>query len=505
MATLFVEGFDKYGQPGEVNPDVSELMIQGEWTSHGTTPVNIAAGLSHTGYSLYSTGGTESWVSRTLPAFSARLIGGFRFVINTGGVSFAPLIAFRDVGVQQCALRVNVDGTITLLRGDYFFSNVDLATSGASVSFGVTHYLEFDIAFGDTANYTIYLDGGQIMTGTADTKVTANASANGIVIGNNSGLNSTFPVTFDDLYIFDTTGAHNNAVLLTCPRIETRYPNSDVSADFTNVATIFGTKNSVYNGADAPGVTLFLQRYTANVSHTINSVSCVPTVSAATAKFKAVLYSDSAGLPNSRLSTGTEVTGTTAQAILTGDLSTPTALTNGTAYWVGFITDSSVALRLADNLNQGFKAANVYASGAPATAPVMTQNVPSWVLWGNCTGAATNWSAVAVNPAPANYARISSDNVGDADLYGFPPLHADEATIYCVAVKGNFKRSDTGPRTIDLKIVSGASSGSGDNAGITSGSDYGWEDTHFERDPDGGVAWSLAAANAINAGPSVAS
>jgi len=74
----------------------------------------------------------------------------------------------------------------------------------------------------------------------------------------------------------------------------------------------------------------------------------VSSATSGTAKFKAVVYADSAGAPGSLLSSGTEVVGCTSGSTLTGALITPQSLTAGTPCWIGFITDTSVVLQQAD-------------------------------------------------------------------------------------------------------------------------------------------------------------
>lgn len=507
MAVIFLEGFDKYGPISELNPTLADLMIQGEWTSHGGTPesMNIVAGLSRTGTAFRYGGGTAAWVSKTLPGNYTTLIGGVRFTWETAGSFFGPIIQFGDVASAQVGIELLVNGTFSLVRGAYFGATT-IDTSTASISQGETHYLEWTITFGNSAAYHLYLDGLSILSGTGDTQATSNAYANTIVIGNNSGLNGLCDITLDDLYLFDTTGSVNNAVLNTNPRIETRFPQADAQTEFINASSLFGNSNSINSGTNAPGSnTLFIRKFTSSVDQDIQSVSCIPAGTDGIAKFKAVVYSDSTGIPDALLSDGVEITGTTAGTTLTSVLNTPTSLTAATDYWIGFITDTSVLLHVTDVLTFGQKASNTYGSGAPDPAPAMTTSQIDWSLWGNCTGAATNWQSVSQNPVAGDLSAIASANVGDEDLYELPVLTASDATIYSIGVKLNFKRSDSGARTVDIRLLSGATDDPGTNAGITAGTDYSWHNTYFDQDPDGDIDWTLTTANAIQVGQKVAS
>lgn len=510
MATIFLEGFDKYGAAGEENPDPGDLMVQGEWTSHGSVPSwYLAPGLSHTGCCFAYGGGTDSWVAKTLPDTYHRLIGGVRFQWTNVGV-FGPIIQFRNGTNAQISFLLEPDGRLTVVQGGFAYGlfgvGDPIATSDVSISQGETHYLEWDITFDNAGSYHLWLDGLSIMADTADTSRDGAPQATGIVIGNNSGMNALGGIALDDLYLFDTTGTTNNAPLLTNPRIETRFPNADVQTQFENSSSLLGVSNSVTDQAsDPPGANqLFLRKLTSSVNQTILSVSCIPTETSGSAKFASVLYADNAGSPGALLSAGTEVIGTTAHTALTSNLTTPIALTASTAYWSGFIVNTSVALRRSDSLTLGQKAANTYTSGAPDPAPAMTTTQPDWIVYGNCQGATTNWESVSQNPVAGDLSSIQSSSPGDQDLYSVPILAADEADIYSIAVKASFKRSDSGPRTVDLRLKSGAVNSAGSNSGLTSGTSYEWNDTYFDLDPDGDVAWDLISANAIQVGPKIA-
>ena len=55
MATVFIDGFDKYGPVGQTNPTPVNLLTAGEWTSvTGTAGGNVAvvSPLSFTGYCI---------------------------------------------------------------------------------------------------------------------------------------------------------------------------------------------------------------------------------------------------------------------------------------------------------------------------------------------------------------------------------------------------------------------------------------------------------------------
>jgi hypothetical protein len=401
MAVLFIEGFDKYLQYAS-NPSnfVGVLLTQGEWTSYTTnnnvnttTTLNMANPLSSTGYALQMTSGNitaQSGITKTLAANYSRLICGFRFSLSsissspTGG----PGISFSDGGTAQCSVTFNAAGTISVRTGS--INGTVIATSSASIGTNSTHYLEVDITFGSSANYVVYLDGVQIISGTGATKTTGNSYANGFTMG--SGYqNATLTVNsliIDDLYLFDTTGTTNNAVLLTSPRVETQYPTGDSSVGFTVGNTQLGPSYNYTLNANAPAANLlFLLPFTPKCNFNLQGVTIFPTTTASGAHVKSVCYSDSGGSPGTLLGTGAQVTGVTVDNAVVSAFGSTIALTSGTQYWLGFIIDTSFTVQLVDNSTPGVSVSNTYSSGAPATAPAMSTGKPRWNLWGYGPGA----------------------------------------------------------------------------------------------------------------------
>jgi hypothetical protein len=494
MVALFIEGFDKYGPPNTVAANVNAMLTANEWTTSSITAANIVAALSATGYALLlGTGGT---LSKTLASNYSRLIGGFRFSGTLGASQNMP--SFLDGSSAQCTITLSTSGVIALRTGN---GAGTILSSGATISAGTTHYLEWDITFGASASYTVYLDGAVLFTGTGNTRGgTSNNFANVFNFTGGSG-----GVTIDDLYLFDTTGSQNNAVLLTSPRVETQFPNADSSVQFSFGAAILGSASQRVSATNAPGANqLFLRTFTPTQNGVLNSVSCIPGATSAGANFKAVAYSDNSGVPNSLLSSGSQVTGATSGTTLTGALVTPQTLAAGTAYWIGFITDTSVALQEVDSTTTGQKASNTYGSGAPGTAPTMTTGQASWIIYGNLTGVSVNFYEDAIpsnqNQAVGDPSYVFDSSSGHEDLYNFPALSVTPSAIYAVAVKGYCKRSDSGSRTVSLRVKSGATDSGGTATGQSPGTSYGWLDSFFETDPNTSAAWTPGNLNAATSG-----
>lgn len=246
-----------------------------------------------------------------------------------------------------------------------------------------------------------------------------------------------------------------------------------------------------------------LRKYTCEASGNLQSVSAVFNTTSAGALLKAVIYADngSGTAPAALIAVGSEVTGTTANAVATLPFSVPIAITATTTYWIGYITNTSLniyAITTATTL--GFRAANTYTSGAPGTAPTMTSGQPSYSLWGNLTGTTNNAAAVShtVYGGSANY--VQSATPGDEDLYDFQDLTSSPSAIYTVAVKALVSKTDTGVRTVNLRAKSGSTTSNGSNAGqalLTS--DY-FYSSYFNLDPDTGTPWTPTSADAAKFG-----
>lgn len=498
MAAIVIEGFDKYGIANNTTFGVAgpPPISQGGWslvTGFGT--VAVAAPLSATGQAMSliigSTGVLK--MSKTLPANFARLIGGFRFSSQITGLCG---ITFLDNTTDQFSINVQpTSGFISVNQG---LNGTQLQISSAAVAGNTIHYLEYDVTFnasGILGGWTVWLDGVQILNGTGVTAQTANNFANVFQFYSNNGVAGEVFVV-DDVYVFDSSGTHNNAVLLSNPDVVTQFATSDNSIALVNQGNVFGFTFSVASdGFFIVANTLYLLPFTPPVNCTINAIVVNVRTASVAAKIKGVIYADNAGIPGTLKSSGTEVVGA-----VVGDelfpLVTPQALTAGVQYWLGVITDTSFdTVQYSFQNAQGFSASNTYASGAPGTAPGMTSGFHAPVLFGACTGATTNWESEALNPPIGDLSSVASATPGDTDLYGFPNLPTAITTVYAVAVSANCRLSAPGSHTFNTVAKSGGTSGNGSKTNIPPTTSYAWYDSYFEVDPNTGSPWTPAAIN----------
>ena len=496
MAVVFIDGFDKYGALNAVTGNVGTLLLEGEWTSQAAGSPTIVAGLSSTGSAMQIVYGASSAADliKTFSSTWTRLIGGIRFNANLVGQNSG--FGFASNGTSACTITINTAGTISLRTGNN--GGTALSTSSSTVSANATHYLEWDITFGASSSYQVWLDGVSIFSGTGNT-------ANGVSNVNQfQFFGQSQTIIFDDFYLFDSTGGTNNAVLNTNPRIETQFPTADSSVQFSFGAAVLGQATQGVSTTNAPGANeLFLRKYTTGPSATLASVSCIPGATNASAKFKAVVYADSSGPTGSTLATGAEVTGTTNGTTLSSTFASPPTLSASTLYWIGFITDTSVVLQESDAALSGSSKANTYGSGPPSS-PAMTANQASWVIWGNLNSTGVNWYEENIDPPPGDVSYVTSSTSGNEDLYSFPALTTpNPTTIYSVVVKGYVRKTDSGTRTVSLQCKSSGTDSSTNT--VAPSTTYAWIDANFDTDPNTSSAWGATAVNSATSGFKVAS
>lgn len=493
-------------------PMVNQGFLQ-DWTSisiGGATAADIAIieGLGPTGRAINVSGGSSSASSirRSLTTNYARLKFGISFMTNL----LADVgIRFLDAGTVQCTLGCDTSGRITLWRGS--IGGTVIAQTGALIISSVRHFLEFDLTFhNSTGAYEVRMDGvaAPILSGSgADLCSNANNFVNQfeLIVGSSSGALGRGG--FGGLYWRDNTGG--TAPWLGDVEVDCLVANGDdATSDFSAAASVLGPWYAQQNNlTNAPGAgQLVLVPVTPEVNMTVNSIGIMPRATSAGAKFKGVIYADSSNSPNGALlSSGTEVTGAVSGTALSLPLVTPQALIGGTQYWIGYITDTSVAIQLSDNYSAtGQRKANTYASGAPnpGGAGFTTAQSP-WCIWGHCTGAAAEWPTVANVPSAligGTIAYNQSATVGHKSYYDFEAMPVAPTDIFAVAVSTLWNRSDAGARTANINIKSGGSETNGSVSGITPATTPAYSQTITVQDPATSAAWTEAGVNAAKAG-----
>lgn len=527
MATILIEGFDRYGPNHQATAATAALLAQGGWSFN--------EGGIIVGPSLNGLSGSSIWLGeavsplyqflgRGLQGNFPTVIGGCRVQFN-GSHYFA--IQFRDTFHVQCQIALTYEtGNIQFLAGDGAFdwapqSATVMASPGASIPINSSHMIEWVINFGPSASYAVWLDGVQVIFGVGQTAQTPNNYCNWMNFMSPGSPLGTFPGTHsavDDLYLFDTTTAYNNAPLLSNPIVFTDWPIADHQTQFTNSGNVLGNYFSI-DPAQWWNYDIWWTNYTIGPNQiylipvkpsancTMQSVVLGPArlyTGSTAANFMGVVYTDVGGIPGTLLSSGVQVTGWAPAVPVVCPLSSPQPLVAGTQYWIGFITDSAIPVQqyTAADINHnngnvilfnGAIAANLYTSGAPGTAPTMTFGQTGVAMYASCTGSAVNWVTENVNPAIGNPSSVQSSVTGTEDLYRYPGLIPAVTTVHTVAVCGNAYLSGPGNRTIDFNALSAGTDGIGSPANINLTTSPTWCEGYFDVDPHTGLPWLATA------------
>lgn len=215
MSLIFIDGFDHYA-----TADFAK-----KYNDIGTNAVGSSVGRRSGGAANLPYNGGH--VRRTVTQNASFVIG---FAINPNGYPNTNMIlaSVRDASTNQCELRMNSDGTLSVTR------NGTALTSGTSVSIVPTNsysYIEWKVTIADSisaGSCKVRINGVDVITVATgqDTKNTANAFANVVQLGPGSAGTGPTVVYFDDFYICDQSGSTNNDFLGDC-RIDTIYPTSD--------------------------------------------------------------------------------------------------------------------------------------------------------------------------------------------------------------------------------------------------------------------------------------
>ena len=490
MAMLVIDGFDKYGPVNTNNP--GPLML-GEWA--GGTNGAIALGLSSVGYA-FNHNTQNSSVTRSLNSNVSRIIGGVRFNMNTTGTLS---LVFYDTATAQFSITAAAGSPIVIRTGS--FSGTAIATSAPAIVVGTTHYVEWDVTVGTAGAYQVWLDGTSILSGTGNTR--GGTTNNYVNLFGFSQPVAVFGSIYDDLYLFDTTGTVNNAVLLTSPRVETTFPVSDSSVQFAIGASVIGSPVPRFSTASAtPGANqLYLRPVTAARTMTLNSVSAMPSGTSAAINWRTVVYADNSGLPGALLGQSNVGIGTTSGTVITGNLISPVSLTAGVQYWIGLHVDTTINWAQQDTLNQGRFASITFTLGPPSSAPAMSGGQLTMTIWGAVTLAvAANFYEVNQQPPAGQYSYVYDSVVGHEDLYNFGALSVIPTAVYAVSVKSYAAKSDTGVRTMSNRLLSSGVDSGGSLTGQTLSQTFQWYATNFDTDPGTGAAWTGVGLNAAQSG-----
>lgn len=238
----FCDSFDHYQ-----TSDISR-----KWSStDGVSPTIGAFGRNGTnGMRFANLRGSQ--VSKTLDNQQTWIIG-FGIKPAAFPAADAPIVQIVDSGTTQVTFSLASDGKIKAYLGEGWSGGANsslLGTSSSGISAGSYSYVEVKAIISDTVGeMSVRINGSSVLSLTGiDTKVTANAFASTIILGEDGG-SVVLQVDFDDLVILDGTGALNSSFLGDV-RVEALLPNG---AGNYSQWTPQGSATNYQNADETPG------------------------------------------------------------------------------------------------------------------------------------------------------------------------------------------------------------------------------------------------------------
>jgi hypothetical protein len=252
MALLWMDGFDHYNNPTTdasvalakvytVNNSNSILCSTGRYSQSAVymAPTN-KNGVTRIYKAITPTVGT----THLIIGFNIYVYGGTNVFINSGWNDDTNGISIRQGHPSPYALLKCGPNTVANLSYNTWYhieARVPITTSGSN-------------------KYELYLNGATVFSSSS----LSFAWANLLYIGCRDDFGHTgYHFALDDLYIMDNTGTTNNARIgteLYVPRIETQFPSSDVTNDFTLVGSTIGNANLTNNIETDTTITAFASR-----------------------------------------------------------------------------------------------------------------------------------------------------------------------------------------------------------------------------------------------------
>jgi len=489
MTAIFGDSFDPYA--------VTADAVAGYWDSGTTTSYTLQPG-RFTGSQALRNAANTAWLTKSSGANDA--IHHFIFSIEQTaaltGTTAGFYLELFDATTAQCSIVFRSDGAMLLTSGGPTGSTLATYTGAISAQNTWTAFeIEIVVATGATGSITVRKNGN---TGAADftagSLVTAGGAthsyANKLTIGQNATV--TNQLIDDLLWRSDAT----SVAWLGDIRAYQQMPASDASVQFakspTTVTTTPFSGSSTLSKASGAGL---MAAFTAPYTGTIASVT-VQVSTGGTGNLKAAIY-DAAKA--NVLATSNAVVNPVAGAVAI-TFGTPLSVTKGTVYHLAVDADFTIIYTVTSSSSAGFSFTTAYAS-FPASSPTIAATAA--FIFSVVTTPTVNAELVGETLQDGTTSYVFDATVGHGDLYAITPLASTPNSIIGVNTRAFMSKSDAGSRSGQIQIKSGSTTVN--STPLVLSTSFGWNSRFDLLDPNGNVAWTAAAVNALNIGPSVAS
>jgi hypothetical protein len=135
--------------------------------------------------------------------------------------------------------------------------------------------------------------------------------------------------------------------------------------------------------------------------------------------------------------------------------------------------------------------------GDVRVAALLPNGAGTYTEWSTLVGAATQWQAVADNPADDDTSYIASATAGQRSTFAMADLPPISGTVAAVVINHESRKDDAGTRTIaGMARLAGVDAA---GAGVNVASSYAIYQEIMETNPSG-ANWSIANVNAVELG-----
>jgi hypothetical protein len=496
MAFSFGDSFDLYAAVADA--------INGYWDSSATAVFALATGRFTGSRALTNSGGSNGLsLLKSSGANDAvhHIVCAFQQTSVLSGSGVGIYLTLSDGATAQCTIVFRSDGAILLTSGAAL--GTTLATyTGALTATSTWYAFEIEVVVSNTTgSFTVRKNGNTVADFTAtglNTRNSANNYANRLTMG--SQTNSIVGLIDDLFWRSDAS----SVAWMGDIRCFTRMPASDASVQFSRAPTSFtqtiaGSFGTAYGGGNT---TAYYIPVTANRTGTVGTVS-ITLNSAYTGNIKCSVFGNAAGAPATVLGSATVVTNPSSGSCAF-TFPTPVAVTSGTQYWIGVINDTTVSnLYQAQGTATGSHGTTTYAA-FPVANPTIAGTGDFILLSSWTITPLANYPYVNEAQQDGATSYVYDSTAGDADFYGIGSITSTPATTIAVTTRGYMQKSDAGSRTAAVQLKSGATTVASPTLTLTT-SGWQWAWRMDLTDPNTSAAWTAAAVNAAQIGPTVVS
>jgi len=368
------------------------------------------------------------------------------------GTTLNAYIQLIDGATNQCCIVFRSDGAILLTSGGPTGTVLDTYLGAITLT---SQWFAFDIEVvinNTTGSWAVRRNGNTSndhAQGSLNTRGgTTNNYANKIAIGQQAYTASG--QRFDD---FLWRSDASSVAWVGDIRTYVRMPASDVSVQFTRIASAIQTPFSPNTTGSVTNTTARFTPFTAAYDGTIGAATVTMTTGY-TGNLKCSLFASSGGQPGAVLGSATTISNpaTGSNAITFG---TPVPVVQGTQYFLGFISDTSSGTYSFGPNSLGFQQTGTTYAAFPVASPTVTTSNP--VIATLTITPSTNKCLVNEAQQDGATTYVYDSNVGDADFYGIAPIAVTPASVVAVTTRGFVQKSDAGSRSGGVQLRSGSS------------------------------------------------